>query len=177
MNAGTLVRYLIVGSIICSDWNVSASHTGSGSGSGGGGVGVGPPPTPDECDWSYEDTTNWASICPGSSCDSTSQSPINIGFGNLAIQSSSKLKFSDDYFDRMYGYYHMTDYSLQYTIKNWEDKGPTLTYGDTTYRLEKFMCRWGKDDSYGSEHSLDGKKYALEVQFQHGKYSTRYYTA
>ena len=32
-----------------------------------------------------------------------------------------------------------------------------------TYKLVHFHMHWGKDDSKGSEHTVDGKSYAAEV--------------
>ncbi|XP_053401658.1 carbonic anhydrase 2-like isoform X2 [Mercenaria mercenaria] len=38
--------------------------------------------------------------------------------------------------------------------------------GDT-YRLEQFHLHWGSDDTKGSEHTIDGKKYAAELHLVH----------
>lgn len=36
---------------------------------------------------------------------------------------------------------------------------------EDVYRLAQFHCHWGKDCTCGSEHTVDGKYYAAEVNF------------
>lgn len=36
---------------------------------------------------------------------------------------------------------------------------------DGTYVLEQFHCHWGSSDEEGSEHTVNGKKFAGEVNF------------
>lgn len=49
-------------------------------------------------------------------------------------------------------------------------KGGPLDY---TYKLEQFHLHWGSCDSQGSEHTIDGKKYAAELHLVHWN-STNY---
>ena len=41
----------------------------------------------------------------------------------------------------------------------------TITGGSlpATYKVAQFHFHWGADDTKGSEHQLDGKKYPMEV--------------
>ncbi|KFZ49515.1 Carbonic anhydrase 1, partial [Antrostomus carolinensis] len=54
---------------------------------------------------------------------------------------------------------------------NFEDKDnqSVLTGGPLTgiYRLRQFHFHWGQTDEQGSEHTVDGKKYASELHFIH----------
>ncbi|NWT43278.1 CAH1 anhydrase, partial [Chroicocephalus maculipennis] len=54
---------------------------------------------------------------------------------------------------------------------NFEDKDnqSVLTGGPLTgtYRLRQFHFHWGQTDDQGSEHAVDGKKYASELHFIH----------
>lgn len=51
------------------------------------------------------------------------------------------------------------DESLKYLIT-------ALTGGplDSEYELWQFHAHWGNEDGHGSEHTVDGKTYAAEVQ-------------
>lgn len=44
---------------------------------------------------------------------------------------------------------------------------------ESTYKLEQFHLHWGSCDSQGSEHTIDGKKYAAELHLVHWN-STKY---
>ena len=127
---------------------------------------VQPLPGDPNCPWSYDDTSNWGSICPESFCDSTKQSPINIEFDDTVL-TSSEIKFGLVYFKRMRGYFQMKALTLEYAAN---DDDHTLTYGGTTYVLQKFLLRWGGNDTNGSEHTLNNHAYPLEMQFQHSEY-------
>ncbi|XP_006113045.1 carbonic anhydrase 1 [Pelodiscus sinensis] len=62
---------------------------------------------------------------------------------------------------------------------NFEDKDnrSVVTGGPLTgnYRLQQFHFHWGRTDDYGSEHTVDGRKYASELHLVHwnsDKYSS-----
>lgn len=38
-----------------------------------------------------------------------------------------------------------------------------LSIPDKSYQLAQFHFHWGRNDSEGSEHTVDGKMYPLEV--------------
>ncbi|KAI0220677.1 Carbonic anhydrase 2 [Lamellibrachia satsuma] len=117
-------------------------------------------------------------------CNRENQSPINIEVSQASHDSS----LGEFY---MVGYHKKqgrlilknnghTDSMLTHVVSvtiaqvdtlgaNWE-----LTYGslDDTYRLQQFHFHWGRDSNTGSDHTIDSKRYPLEMHMVH--ISTRY---
>ena len=45
---------------------------------------------------------------------------------------------------------------------------------DSKFLLWQFHFHWGKDDTQGSEHRVDGREFPMEVHFVHGNPERRY---
>ena len=55
--------------------------------------------------------------------------------------------------------------TVQATLQSYEDA--ILTEGGLSceYRLAQFHLHWGSDDNQGSEHTMDGVRYPMEVMY------------
>jgi len=124
-------------------------------------------------DWNYDDDSghgpdNWQDNYP--ECGNYSQSPIDIPVASA--RSDSKYK-------RIQNVGYDTKPPQQFNLKN---NGHTVQLTTNTdvirvkegglsdeYVLEQLHFHWGSNDSVGSEHFVNGKKYPLEIHFVHRK--------
>ncbi|XP_011305136.1 carbonic anhydrase 2 [Fopius arisanus] len=122
--------------------------------------------------FSYDKTGEWGNESP--ICNGKSQSPINIDFNdkNALKQDMVSLQWN--------GYENIPDVMIGanngHTIKvipKWLDtaKRPYLSGGplDSQYVLQEFHFHWGADNSVGSEHTVNGKSFVLELHMVHWK--------
>ncbi|XP_076106508.1 uncharacterized protein LOC143075096 [Mytilus galloprovincialis] len=125
--------------------------------------------------WSYfgdSGPDHWSDHYPR--CNGHRQSPIDIRTGDVEFASwLTELQF--------YGYDKNLGQGDPCTIKN---NGHTASMAIThslklrgahlngDYQLAEMHLHWGHNNSRGSEHALNGKKYPAEIHFVH--YSTRY---
>ncbi|XP_053560816.1 carbonic anhydrase 4 [Bombina bombina] len=121
--------------------------------------------------WCYESIQ--ADGCPGPSkwtdefkdCGGHKQSPINIDTKNVASDSNLKSFAFKGY-----------DSSISTTIKNNGHSAEvaltaaiTISDGglENTYTAAQLHFHWGSSNSKGSEHTIDGKQYAMELHIVH----------
>ncbi|KAL5017123.1 hypothetical protein ScPMuIL_006712 [Solemya velum] len=107
-------------------------------------------------DWSYEGSNgpgNWTETYP--KCGGSSQSPIDIP------------QEKDLVFDKSLGSISFHGYdnrSVQVTLTNNGHSGGGLT---SKYYAAQFHFHWGSDVTNGSEHTVNGKAYPIELHIVH----------
>ena len=111
--------------------------------------------------YSYDNQEAWKTL-PSSSCNGRRQSPVNIITGNAKIGSEL----------------------INLRLSNWDilidgkfmNNGHTIVFhpsrNDSTvhnhlgnYTVQQFHFHWGRSDTEGSEHQVDGRKYDAEIHF------------
>ncbi|XP_066499900.1 carbonic anhydrase 4b [Hoplias malabaricus] len=106
------------------------------------------------------------------SCGGKSQSPINIITKKVTIRSTlTPLKFN--------GYqdlFHGSITNNGHTVKVGLNGSAVISGGEleASYKAMEFHFHWGKKGGPGSEHSIDGEKYPMEMHIVHikDKYKT-----
>ena len=108
---------------------------------------------------SYDHQDQWKAT-NGSFCGGNKQSPINIvsaksdsGCAQLILNGWSK---------NYRGTFDNNGHSIQFNPKK---KKATLTTDRGTYTVQQFHFHWGRNDSEGSEHQVEGKKFSSELHF------------
>ncbi|CAF1077168.1 unnamed protein product [Adineta ricciae] len=119
--------------------------------------------------WNYGDLGPdvWSDTYP--LCASRSQSPINIKTACTTFQPFLPFKFSSSYSKT-------NNFTLQnngHTIVGQYFGNDTASFNLTggalngTFRFVNFHLHWGENYKSGSEHQVNGKKYAGEIHFVH----------
>ncbi|XP_060077428.1 uncharacterized protein LOC132556981 [Ylistrum balloti] len=125
--------------------------------------------------WSYEGSTgpgNWGDV--SEICDRNSQSPIDIpdqvyynpelggfNFNNYDITTYFTLRL------------HNNGHGATVDIAS-GTRSVTVSGGGLNgiYKAAQFHFHWGSDDNQGSEHTVNGRKYPMELHIVH--YNTKY---
>ena len=114
--------------------------------------------------WNYTDQDFWKTV-DAWDCDGMRQSPINIVTDNVGM-GDNLIDLVLTNFERHYnGCYLNTGHSVQFTpVEGWPYNASFQNHLGT-YQLQKFDFHWGSSDLDGSEHTVDGTKYAGELHF------------
>ncbi|XP_076867843.1 carbonic anhydrase 4a [Brachyhypopomus gauderio] len=124
-------------------------------------------------DWCYQTQVTCNSHCKGpdawhevhKDCKSNRQSPINIVTKSTRPDPLlTPLIFS--------GYQNAFSATLKnngHSVKVTVPEGPTISGGNLhgKYRATQFHFHWGEDAGPGSEHTLDGEQYPMELHIVH----------
>jgi len=122
--------------------------------------------------WSYP-STNWPSIC-SEYCAGERQSPIDIiTTSSLPNITGSGLNYQTYYKPGPVPSVNIKNNGHSATISSDSLDAHKLFEGglDGNYTLAQFHFHWGCDNSSGSEHTVDGKSYPMELHFVHFKAS------
>lgn len=131
-------------------------------------------PSCEGAEWSYDDhhhgdtgPSSWTKLYP--TCGNSSQSPIDIVL-DKAIHSGDIPAITFDGYDTIPNNVNYSlannGHTVQLSIAGSQlgVRGGGLP-GD--YRLVQFHVHWGGSAGVGSEHTIDGKSYPLEIHFVH----------
>ncbi|XP_077089650.1 carbonic anhydrase IV c isoform X2 [Siphateles boraxobius] len=126
-------------------------------------------------EWCYEGQLSCESECTGPSewkksflqCGGQNQSPINI----ITRKVKHDPELTSFIFDGHEDIFNMSvenhGQSAHFTLpESVRLRGGGLS---ATYKAVQFHLHWGKDDGQGSEHSVDGERYPMEVSSEQNK--------
>jgi len=143
------------------------------------------------------DGANWNTDCTDTApvgCNHNKQSPIDIDetestYNDTAFTGGDHIELGPDYFDVIEGEFQRKGFTIQFTknagwsdsstSKNWlkhktlnsDSAGANVTgtplVADSKFLLWQFHFHWGKDDTQGSEHTVNGREFPMEVHFVH----------
>jgi len=135
----------------------------------------------DENDWNYGGEEYWATshsrakLNGFSGCDGIKQSPININ--NSMVQDLyfyNQLSLAD--YDAEYaGVFTNNGHTLVFNLDDAESGGtlPTMSSPfvatNAKYELQQFHFHWGSSPDIGSEHTVDGIAFPMEIHLVHKK--------
>ncbi|KAL6470897.1 hypothetical protein MHYP_G00195470 [Metynnis hypsauchen] len=117
------------------------------------------------CDHKCNEPNQWTEV--SETCDGKSQSPINIVTRKVTVNSTlTPLGFQ--------GYqeaFHSTITNNGHTVKIGLSGNAKISGGDlkATYKAMELHFHWGKDGGPGSEHTIDGEQYPMEMHIVHVK--------
>ncbi|XP_063312665.1 carbonic anhydrase 4-like [Pelobates fuscus] len=108
---------------------------------------------------------DWQTL-DGSKCGGPAQSPINVVTGNLKYNSQLK-PFTFVGYDKAYNYTmtnngHSAFIDLSRTSMSIKDGGLS-----GTYNIVQLHFHWGSEMSEGSEHSINGERFPMELHIVH----------
>lgn len=126
--------------------------------------------------WSYDDhhddgPSHWEKTFPD--CGKAQQSPINIEPSLSSYREIAPMQFED--YDSLPDRYSYRLINNGHTVQLNVERGDMfISNADLRgrYRLAQFHLHWGSTNDQGSEHTLDGHRYPMEIHFVH--YNDRY---
>ena len=112
-----------------------------------------------EIEFFYDLQDEWVTF-PGSFCNGSAQSPIDI---TNAQEGQQLIPLSLSRFDEGFdGEFVNTGHNVQF---NPAVKKATIRNHLGTYTVQQFHFHWGRNDQEGSEHQIDGEQFSAEVHF------------
>jgi len=123
--------------------------------------------------WSYSEPSSgpalWAASHPG--CGEENQSPVDLHTVDVALREHKKaISFSYDKVNMDTCKLVNTGNTVSILMTDTPNSYPTLSEGplnSTEYYLTQAVFHWGSDNSQGSEHSIRGTTYPMEMQLIH----------
>lgn len=127
--------------------------------------------------WSYEGDTgplHWQNLSSGALCAGKKQSPIDIVTADVVADPNLPEFNFENYEDAtMKGRWSIQNNGHSVMVimdhTNYKLSGGGL---NDTYILHHFHLHWGSTSEQGSEHTVNGKKYPMEIHFVH--YNSKY---
>ena len=116
-------------------------------------------------DWADPEAPDYDAGCVG-----RFQSPINIQREEAIYYDGSELlEFSTSYCNVIEGFIENNDHTLIFnTVDGLPVTDAYMTGGplnDKKFHFLQFHLHWGSNDSYGSEHLVDGQRYIKNFTF------------
>ena len=111
--------------------------------------------------FNYSQQSVWGSLS-GSQCDGMRQSPIDIEATLSVTNSTLRPLLFSGWNKVVQGEFENVGYSVKFVP---ETLDATVTNHLGTYIVIQFHLHWGIDNTEGSEHTINGKKYAAEIHF------------
>lgn len=126
--------------------------------------------------WSYDNhggngPDSWSRTYPN--CGGSKQSPIDIKPSSAVLENMGDFTFKG--YDTSAGYSYRILNNGHTAQLNVDAGEMTVTGGSLPngpFRLAQFHVHWGSSNDVGSEHTVDGKFYPLEIHLVH--FNTRY---
>ena len=119
-------------------------------------------------EFDYENQSDWLTLA-GSFCGGSRQSPINIVSGDVQVDEQlSQLDFSQGWDSSRTGSIQNADNSVRFTPSASGEAAITSTPAGA-YSVLQFHIHWGRVNTEGSEHRVDGRAFAGEMHFVHEK--------
>jgi carbonic anhydrase len=97
------------------------------------------------------------------------QSPIDIQTRLVKVNKELTPLKLNGWESVLSGKFENTGHSIQFTAST--SSPPSLTTPQGTYMFRQFHFHWGHTSEQGSEHCIDGDRYATEIHFVHTKSS------
>ncbi|XP_013379637.1 carbonic anhydrase isoform X2 [Lingula anatina] len=128
--------------------------------------------------WSYTGNTGpaaWKDLTGYSECGNNAQSPVNIVTADVQVDSTLDDLVLTNYDDSSTKTWTLSNNGHAVKV-DVDDGGYRLNSSKFShaYKLVQFHWHWGNVSTQGSEHTIDGTEYPLELHFVH--YSTAYNT-
>ena len=119
-------------------------------------------------EFSYDDQANWPGVCVTG--NTGRQSPIDILTDDVKDNSNLiELEFSSAWSSSINGVVRSGGHNIQFDPTNSSNPAVTTNIHLGTYRVLQMHMHWGGNNTVGSEHTVDGQAYPLELHFVHEK--------
>jgi len=134
-------------------------------------VSLHPTVLPSNSNWSYSDHSTWVTDYPG--CEKGNQSPVDLHTVDVALKDH-KIPISFSSFDLVNKDTCLVANNGNTVTINMKARAnssyPIISGGpfnSTEYSFIQAVFHWGNDDTKGSEHTIRGSTYPLEMQLVH----------